>query len=71
MFMVRGGSKTRGNVRAFRGLLNSKKIEDAWDDVLSEKQMSCFHNWFGRLYECPVDKYNEMRRRYGESHSDW
>tara|TARA_B110000438_G_scaffold149382_1_gene143745 strand:- start:111 stop:665 length:555 start_codon:yes stop_codon:yes gene_type:complete len=51
--------------------LNSKKIEDAWDDVLSEKQMSCFHNWFGRLYECPVDKYNEMRRRYGESHSDW
>ena len=51
--------------------LNSKKIEDAWDDVLSEKQMSCFHNWFGRLYECPVDKYNEMRRWYDENHSDW
>ena len=51
--------------------LNSKKIEDAWDDVLSEKQMSCFQNWFGRLYECPVDKYDEMRRRYGENHSDW
>ena len=51
--------------------LNSKKIEDAWDDVLSEKQMSCFQNWFGRLYECPVDKYNEMMREYGENHSDW
>jgi hypothetical protein len=51
--------------------LNSKKIEDAWDDVLSEKQMSCFQNWFGRLYECPVDKYNEMMRKYGENHSDW
>ena len=51
--------------------LNSKKIEDAWDDVLSEKQMSCFQNWFGRLYECPVEKYDEMRRRYGENHSDW
>ena len=24
--------------------LNSKKIEDAWDDVLSEKQMSCFED---------------------------
>ena len=51
--------------------LNSKKIEDAWDDVLSEKQMSCFQNWFGRLYECPVDKCNEMMREYGENHSDW
>ena len=40
--------------------LNSKKIEDAWDDVLSKKQISCFQNWFGSLYECPVDKYNEM-----------
>ena len=47
--------------------LNSKKIEDAWDDVLSKKEMSCFQNWFGRLYDCPVDKFNEMR----ESHSDW
>ena len=33
--------------------LNSKKIEDAWDDVLSKKQMSCYQNWFGRLYESP------------------
>ena len=47
--------------------LNSKKIEDAWDDVLSEKQMSCFQNWFGRLYECPVDKFN----RHRGSHSGW
>jgi hypothetical protein len=33
--------------------LNSKKIEDAWDDVLIKKQMSCYQNWFGRLYESP------------------
>jgi hypothetical protein len=47
--------------------LNSKKIEDAWDDVLSKKQMSCFQNWFGRLYECPVDEMESYRG----SHSDW
>ena len=45
--------------------LNSKKIEDAWDDVLSEKQMSCYQNWFGRLYESP-EKY--LKRG---SHSGW
>jgi len=47
--------------------LNSKKIEDAWDDVLSKKQMSCYQNWFGRLYECPVDEMESYRG----SHSDW
>ena len=45
--------------------LNSKKIEDAWDDVLSEKQMSCYQNWFGRLYESP-EKYLKRGR-----HSGW
>ena len=52
--------------------LNDKKIEDAWDDVLSKKQMSCFQNWFGSLYECPADKYNEMMRNHDRNHNyDW
>ena len=51
--------------------LKNKRIDDAWEEVLSEKKMSCFNKWFGRLYECPVDKYDKMRRRYGENHSDW
>ena len=47
--------------------LKNKKIDDAWEEVLSEKQMSCFSNWFGRLYECPVDKLKK-RNRWGD---DW
>jgi len=34
--------------------------------------MSCFQNWFGSLYECPVDKYNEMMRNHDRNHNyDW
>ena len=52
--------------------LGSKKIEDAWDDVLNKKQMSCFENWFGRLYECPIEKFNESMRRYSnDNYDDW
>jgi len=47
--------------------LKNKKIDDAWEEVLSEKQISCFSNWFGRLYECPVDKWKK-RSRWGD---DW
>ena len=42
--------------------IKNKKIDDAWEEVLNEKQMSYFNNWFGRLYECPVDKWNKNRR---------
>ena len=52
--------------------LRSKKIEDAWDDVLNQKQISCFQDWFGRLYECPIEKFNESMRRYSNDYyDDW
>lgn len=33
--------------------LENNKIEDAWSDVLSDKQAACYNNWFGRLYAGP------------------
>ena len=48
--------------------LNSKKIEDAWGDVLSKKQMSCYQNWFGRLYESP-EKHLKWDNR--GTYDDW
>ena len=51
--------------------LKNKKIDDAWEEVLSEKKMIFFSNWFGRLYECPVDKWKKMSRWGDDWVYDW
>ena len=43
--------------------LKNKKIDDAWEEVLSEKKLSCFNKWFGRLYNCPVKESRRLNRR--------
>ena len=54
--------------------VESKKIEDAWSDVLSDKQSACYNNWFGRLYAGPrigdtiVDR---GFRRWRERNDGW
>ena len=54
--------------------VESKKIEDAWSDVLSDKQSACYNNWFGRLYAGPrigdtiVDR---GFRRWGKRNDGW
>ncbi len=58
--------KENERYQASEDWLTSKKVEDAWEDVLSEKKATCYNKWFGRLYAGPRIGDSTYNRRFDD-----